>query len=60
MKDALGDFEKFLEVVSIQFGRKANGIRGRLAKYYPDIPGWDPAQAAGRTRRQQPLGGCTG
>src|SRR3989344_8181514 len=36
-----GDFEKFLEQVSRQFGRRVNGIRGRLAKYYPDIPGWD-------------------
>lgn len=34
-------FEVFLERASIKFGRKANGVRGRLAKYFPDIAGWD-------------------
>ena len=34
-------FEAFLERASAQFGRRLNGIRGRLAKYFPDIPGWD-------------------
>jgi len=34
-------FEVFLEKASAQFGRKPNGIRGRLAKYFPDIAGWD-------------------
>ncbi len=36
-----GDFEVFLESVSPKFGRRVNGIRGRLAKYYPNILGWD-------------------
>ena len=40
-KGAAGDFEKFLEDVGSQFARRPNGIRGRLAKYYPNIPGWD-------------------
>jgi len=30
-----------LERASLQFGRRPNGIRGRLAKYFPDIAGWD-------------------
>jgi energy-coupling factor transporter ATP-binding protein EcfA2 len=34
-------FEVFLERAGTQFGRRPNGIRGRLAKYFPDIPGWD-------------------
>jgi len=34
-------FESFLNALSPKFGRKPNGIRGRLAKYFPDIPGWD-------------------
>lgn len=40
-KEAAGDFEVFLENTGKIFGRKPNGIRGRLAKYFPDIPGWD-------------------
>ncbi len=39
--DAREDFEKFLQALSVKFGRRINGIRGRLAKHYPDIPGWD-------------------
>jgi DNA replication protein DnaC len=35
------NFEIFLGRASAQFGRKPNGIRGRLAKYFPDIAGWD-------------------
>jgi ATP-dependent DNA helicase PIF1 len=35
------NFEIFLEKISKEFGRRANGIRGRLAKYFPEIPGWD-------------------
>jgi DNA replication protein DnaC len=35
------NFEVFLEKASAKFGRKSNGIRGRLAKYFSDIPGWD-------------------
>jgi ATP-dependent DNA helicase PIF1 len=35
------DFEVFLERASAQFGRRPNGIRGRLAKYFSDIVGWD-------------------
>src|SRR3989344_3994536 len=35
------NFEYFLERVAAQFGRKPNGIRGRPAKYFPDIAGWD-------------------
>ncbi len=34
-------FEIFLEATAEKFGRKPNGIRGRLAKYFPDIAGWD-------------------
>ena len=34
-------FEVFLARSSAQFGRRPNGIRGRLAKYFSDIPGWD-------------------
>jgi ATP-dependent exoDNAse (exonuclease V) alpha subunit len=36
-----GGFEAFLERASAQFGRRPNGIRGRLAKYFTDIVGWD-------------------
>jgi len=39
--EGAGDFESFLERASAQFGRRPNGIRGRLAKYFPDIAGWD-------------------
>ena len=35
------NFEEFLEKTALEFGRRNNGIRGRLAKYFPDIPGWD-------------------
>jgi energy-coupling factor transporter ATP-binding protein EcfA2 len=35
------EFEVFLERASSQFGRKPNGIRGRLAKHFSDIAGWD-------------------
>lgn len=40
-KTEAGNFENFLQNLSSQFGRKPNGIRGRLAKYFPDIPGWN-------------------
>ena len=32
------EFDAFLEKAGTRFGRKPNGIRGRLAKYFPDIP----------------------
>lgn len=35
------DFKEYLNVTSATFGRKPNAIRGRLAKYFPDIAGWD-------------------
>lgn len=35
------DFENFLLGMGFMFGRKPNGIRGRLAKYFPNIEGWD-------------------
>ncbi len=41
LQDPGRDFEMFLQGVGSQFGRKPNGIRGRLAKYFPNIPGWD-------------------
>ncbi len=36
-----GDFEVFISNLSKQFGRAVGGMKGRLAKYFPDIPGWD-------------------
>lgn len=36
-----GDFEGFLREMSKQFQRAPNGIRGRLAGKFNDIPGWD-------------------
>lgn len=38
-----GDFEMFLVATSKDFGRKENGVRGHLAKFFTDIPGWDYA-----------------
>lgn len=35
------DFEEFLLAMAEKFGRRPNGIRGRLALNFPDIPGWD-------------------
>jgi len=35
------DFDEFLNVMSRLFERKITGIRGHLAKFFPDIPGWD-------------------
>jgi ATP-dependent DNA helicase PIF1 len=35
------DFEIFLLELAESFGRRIGGIRGRLAKYFPAIPGWD-------------------
>ncbi len=41
LEENSGDFEKFLTDVAPEFGRNINGIRGRLAQFYQDIPGWD-------------------
>jgi ATP-dependent DNA helicase PIF1 len=41
MSGGAEDFELFLEQTAPKFDRKPNGVRGRLAKYFPDIPGWD-------------------
>lgn len=38
---AEGDFEIFLRELAENFGRRTGGVRGRLAKYFPNIPGWD-------------------
>jgi ATPase subunit of ABC transporter with duplicated ATPase domains len=35
------DFENFLNSMAQRFQRRPNGIRGRLALSFPNIPGWD-------------------
>lgn len=35
------DFEGFLVGIIVKFGRAAGGLKARLAKYFPDVPGWD-------------------
>lgn len=40
-KKQKGDFEEFLNGLSKKFQRAPNGIRGRLAKTFLDIPGWN-------------------
>ncbi|MFA5991486.1 MAG: AAA family ATPase [Candidatus Doudnabacteria bacterium] len=35
------DFESFLDSMATRFERRPNGIRGRLALTFPNIPGWD-------------------
>ncbi len=35
------NFEEFLLAMAEKLGRRPNGIRGRLALTFPDIPGWD-------------------
>ncbi len=35
------NFESFLNSMAVRFQRRPNGIRGRLALTFPNIPGWD-------------------
>lgn len=49
------DFELFLVTTAQKFGRRTGGIRGRLAGFYSDIPGWDYARTEGQKEQAKKL-----
>ncbi len=47
------DFESFLANMSRQFQRRPNGILGRLALTFPNVPGWDYEAVKSRNEYKQ-------
>jgi predicted GTPase len=45
-----GSFEKLLQGLVSDFGRSSGGIIARLAKFFPDVPGFDYAREAWRAQ----------